>query len=105
MKDLSIGKKIRDRRLQRGLSLKDAAKLCGCSFTYLSQIETGSLSRNISVCILTGIGGGLNIPLDYLIGDDVDKAEMKNFFLLFDKLSEKDKTRIMKIVDDWLNEK
>jgi transcriptional regulator with XRE-family HTH domain len=57
----AIGETIRKLRKQRGLTLKELAKLCKCSAGFLSQIETGTV--NPSLATLKSIADVLGISL------------------------------------------
>jgi transcriptional regulator with XRE-family HTH domain len=38
---MTFGESVRLQRISRGFSLREAAKLCGVSFSYLSDLERG----------------------------------------------------------------
>lgn len=66
------GKKIRDLRIERGISLTELSKLSGVSKSYLSFIERGK-QTNPSIDVIEKIAKALKIDLQSLI-----KMEMKN---------------------------
>ena len=60
------GKKIRDLRLKRGLSLTELSRLSGVSKSYLSFIERGK-QTNPSIEVIEKIAKALKIDLQTLI--------------------------------------
>ena len=74
--------KMKEIRLKKGLSLKDASKLLGVSSAYLSQIENGyrQLSRNMLKTFCEKYNVKPNEILEY---DDFDlRKEITSFPLL-----------------------
>ena len=61
---ISLGKRIRYLRKQRGLSQEDLALECEINRNYLSDLERGR--RNPSLLILDKIANGLNVTLEEL---------------------------------------
>ena len=61
MEEIDIGKKIKDVRKNKGLSIKDVAKKAGISSSMLSQIERGLANPSINTLkLITHI---LEIPM------------------------------------------
>lgn len=60
------GKKIRDLRMKRGISLTELSKLSGVSKSYLSFIERGK-QTNPSIEVIEKIAKALKIDLQSLI--------------------------------------
>ena len=67
---IQVGKRIRDFRKERGITLTDLAGRLDISPSYLSAMERNI--RNPSVSLLKKIGDELNISLAYLVGDTED---------------------------------
>jgi len=65
--DVLLGRKIRDLRQSRGMSLKDVAAVSGFSIGLLSQIERGMSSP--SVRVLASLAKVLNVSLGTLFDD------------------------------------
>ena len=59
-----IGRKIRDLRLETGLSQEKFALKINMDRTYFSSVESGK--RNISICNLKKIADGLEVSLSDL---------------------------------------
>lgn len=59
----SLGKKIRQARQERGMTLKEVADALGYTPSHISQIERGL--TNPSVSSLLGIAGVLGLPIEY----------------------------------------
>jgi transcriptional regulator with XRE-family HTH domain len=57
----SLGKKIREIRLQKGVAQKDLAMHCNFEKASMSRIEAGK--TNISILTLKKIGKALNVEL------------------------------------------
>ena len=56
-----IGKRIRDLRKEKGLTLSGLAELCRCSSSLLSQIETGAINPSFST--LKAVSDALSISM------------------------------------------
>ncbi|QQY79725.1 helix-turn-helix protein [Keratinibaculum paraultunense] len=79
MKQEDIGKIIRNKRIERGIKIKELAEMTNLSAAYLSRIERGERkapSYNVMEKIFTALG----IPLD--------KEENRGFEADFFKLKE-----------------
>lgn len=63
----NVGKKIRDLRKQKGLTLKKMASLCNCSTSLLSQIERGFVNPSFST--LKSISDVLDVSIADLVSD------------------------------------
>lgn len=59
-----VGRRIRNYRLQKGLSQEKLAELAGCHPTYIGQIERGE--KNATMESIEKIAIGLEIPLSQL---------------------------------------
>jgi transcriptional regulator with XRE-family HTH domain len=67
---LEVGRKIRVRRLQAGLTLQRLARAVGVSQSLISQVERGLASPSITT--LRRIAAALDVPIAALfLGDDV----------------------------------
>ncbi|MDL1977296.1 MAG: response regulator [Deltaproteobacteria bacterium] len=64
--DLHIGRKIKELRKTKGLSLEQLGKLCRCSKSYMSRIENGK--RRIDVERLKCLAKELGVTPDYFLG-------------------------------------
>jgi transcriptional regulator with XRE-family HTH domain len=62
-----LGRRLREIRMGRGLSLQDAARRAGLSKSFLSEVEQGRVSP--SVASLTKIAAALGIPIGSLFED------------------------------------
>lgn len=63
-----IGRRIRERRKQLGLSLEDFSRLSGSSVPTLSHIERGQ--RDVKLSTLVALCAALRTDLPSLLGDD-----------------------------------
>jgi transcriptional regulator with XRE-family HTH domain len=67
----SLGERLRALRTARGLSLAQLAKRCGCSTSFLSQLERGRSS--ISIPVLGTVCQALSVSLsEFFVGLDAD---------------------------------
>lgn len=64
----SVGNRLRELRLERGLSLRDVAKAASVSASLLSQIESGKV--NPSVASLSKIAAALRLPINVFFSQD-----------------------------------
>lgn len=78
----NLGKKIKDIRLGKGVSLRDLAKHIGLTRSFLSQVERGK--TNPSIASLEKIAQALGIGLSYFF-----KEEFPIKFSLFKKKRER----------------
>jgi len=65
---VDVGRKIRERRLRRGLVIEELARKTGLSKAYISQIETGKASPSLSTA--EKLAQALDVPLTYLFLED-----------------------------------
>lgn len=63
----SIGLKIKNKRVQLGLSQEQLAEMCGVTPSYIGHIERAS--RNLSLVTAIRISSALEMSLDYLLLD------------------------------------
>lgn len=71
---MTLGKRIREFRKERGLTLKELANKIGISYSFLSAIE-----RNIkkpSLTTIKQIADTLNIPITYLFSNESDGKQV-----------------------------
>jgi transcriptional regulator with XRE-family HTH domain len=66
--DNHLGKKIREARKRRGLTLAQLAEQCDCSTSLISQIETGAVNPSFST--LKTIGEALETDMAMLVAQD-----------------------------------
>lgn len=69
--DITISACIRYCRKQRGLTLKEVAKISGCSLQYIAQIERGEKSAPIEKC--NAIFQSMGIEFDYSMIDELER--------------------------------
>ena len=69
---ISIGQRIRGKRLERGLSQAELSELIDRSPTYMSYIENGSKSMSLETFI--NIVNALRVSSDYLLRDSIETA-------------------------------
>jgi transcriptional regulator with XRE-family HTH domain len=67
-----IGARLRDARLQRGLSLRSVAQELGVSASLISQVETGKTQPSVST--LYALVNHLGVSMDELLGVGVPAA-------------------------------
>lgn len=65
---VDVGKRIRERRLRRGLVIEELARKTGLSKAYISQIETGKASPSLRTA--ERLAQALEVPLAYLFLED-----------------------------------
>ncbi|WP_019534724.1 helix-turn-helix domain-containing protein [Paenibacillus ginsengihumi] len=69
-----IGKKVRQLRLERGLSLTELAEKAGVAKSYLSSIER-DIQSNPSLHFLEKICSVLEVPIEYFLHDSSARAQ------------------------------
>lgn len=68
-----IGRRLRDLRGARGLSLRQLAKLIGASPSLLSQVENGKVTPSVDTLYL--LAGALGVPVTGFFADDVARDD------------------------------
>lgn len=64
---VKVGRRIRELRLEKGISQEKFALSIGMDRTYFASVESGK--RNISIINLEKIANGLGVALDELFKD------------------------------------
>lgn len=76
MPKTSLGQLVRRRRQEKELTIKALARKIGYSTTYLSRLETGTLSSGVGSLILTRLATELNVPLpDLAAANKADRGQ------------------------------
>lgn len=70
-----IGDRVKKLRLEKKMSLSELADQAGVAKSYLSSLER-NLQRNPSIQFLEKISAVLNVPIDYLIHENINKDEL-----------------------------
>ncbi len=82
--NISIGKKIRDLRKNKGLTLEELANLTGTSKSYIWKLENKT-PQNPSSYKLKIISEILGVPVGYLLGDKQSNKENAQDVVFFEK--------------------
>ena len=94
-----VGQRIRNFRLQAGLSQEKVAELSGCHPTYIGQVERGE--KNATLESVERITNALNVPLaklfDKVEGSSQDDIPSKCYEFLLSK-SKTEQEQIYKII-------
>ncbi|MCM3569201.1 DNA-binding anti-repressor SinI [Neobacillus mesonae] len=72
-----IGDRVKRFRSEKKISLSELAEKAGVAKSYLSSLER-NLQQNPSIQFLEKIAHVLNIPVEHLIHEQVDKTELDN---------------------------
>lgn len=70
-----IGDRVKKFRTEKKMSLSELAEQAGVAKSYLSSLER-NLQQNPSIQFLEKIAQVLNIPVEHLIHEQVDKSEL-----------------------------
>lgn len=62
---LIFGRRLREERNKRGMTLEDLAESSGITWSYIAQVEVGR--RNISVDNMHLLAAGVGVPLKELL--------------------------------------
>ncbi len=73
----SFGKKLRDRRLEKGLTLEELAEIIGSKKAYMWQLENKSPAKP-SGELLIKISDALDVHPSFLIEDDKETPTQKD---------------------------
>ena len=69
---MQLGRKIRDLRLRRGLTVQQLAEASGLSKGFISQVENGHV--NPSIGVVTRLAGGVGMPLSALFSAEAPET-------------------------------
>lgn len=72
-----IGDRVKKFRLEKKLSLSELAEQAGVAKSYLSSLER-NLQKNPSIQFLEKIAAVLNIQVEHLIHEQIDKSKLDN---------------------------
>lgn len=98
-----IGKRIREKRDEQGLTREKVAEMTGISVNYLGTIERGEKVPRVEVIIK--IANALKVTSDELLQDVLDREcviKMSNYHTEAEKLEERDKQRLYNIIEAYL---
>ena len=70
-----IGDRVKKLRLEKKMSLSELAEQAGVAKSYLSSLER-NLQSNPSIQFLEKISSVLNVPVDHLINEQINKEEL-----------------------------
>ena len=70
-----IGDRVKKLRLEKKMSLSELAEQAGVAKSYLSSLER-NLQRNPSIQFLEKISAVLNVPVDQLIHEQMNKDDL-----------------------------
>lgn len=79
-----LGERLRESRMRKNLSLREAAEMIGVSHTYLNSLEKGQHPKtgrpvNPSAKMLQRISEGYGIPLEELLMKDDSEKEKDTY--------------------------
>lgn len=83
---MSFSSKLKELRLQKGLSLQDAADLIGISKTHFWDLETGK-SKNPSYDLLEKISNKFGISISSLVNENIETNENEELKVLFRQMN------------------
>lgn len=98
----SIGKRIREVRIDRHLTQEYLANATNVNVSHISNIETNKVK--VSLTLLIGICNALNVTVDYILGDVYNvattayEAELLNTVSDFDVVKKEQLLRIAKVL-------
>lgn len=72
---MSIGKRIKQLRREKGLTLQELAARSGVSPGYISMLERG-FKKSPTLEILKKLAKGLSVSLSEIIGEEIAELEM-----------------------------
>lgn len=72
----ALGKRIKEKRIEKGLTQEQLGELCELSAAHIGHIERGT--RILSVEVLFRISQALDTSIDRLIFDSVENRHMLN---------------------------
>ena len=64
---IKLGKALFSIRKEKGFSVREAAKICGITASYLSKIERGVFFNTIGIQTLIGLAKTYDLPLSHFL--------------------------------------
>lgn len=99
---MEIGERVKQRRLQEGLSVDDLAKALGKNRATIYRYESSEI-ENLPVSILLPLANALNTTPTYLMGWDNDDANAdEEFACLMGRLTASDNVELKALIADLL---
>lgn len=95
---LKLGNRIKEARKNKGYTQGKLAELTGYSVQHISHIETGN--TKLSVESLVTLANVLDVSLDHLMSDSLERKEVKACMLSLDVKSDIEKRLICNIVKE-----
>lgn len=95
----SIGKKIREQRISKGLTQDYIANMADVNTSHISNIENNRVK--VSLTTLVQICNALDITVDYILTDEYDDSDSVLNHTIINELKKCDrdtKERILKII-------
>ncbi|SFO08298.1 Helix-turn-helix [Pseudobutyrivibrio sp. JW11] len=95
-----LGKKIKNLRIEKGLTQENLADYVGCNTSHISNIENSY--TKLSLNVLLAIANALNVSVDYLLADQLNSTSTIISQEIINKLSkcnDSDKEKIIQIID------
>ena len=71
---VALGKKIKEKRIERNLTQEQLGELCDLSAAHIGHIERGT--RVLSVDVLFKISTALKVSIDYLLFDSANNDNL-----------------------------
>ncbi|MBE5836180.1 MAG: helix-turn-helix transcriptional regulator [Butyrivibrio sp.] len=95
-----LGKRIKNLRLEKGLTQENLAEYVGCNTSHISNIENSS--TKLSLNVLLAVANALNVSVDYLLADQLNSTSTvlsQEIIKKLNKCDDKDKEKIIQIID------
>ncbi len=95
-----LGQRIKNVRLERGLTQESLAELVGCNTSHISNIENNY--TKLSLNVLLAIANALKVSIDYLLANqlcDTSGILSREIKTKLKGCSDKDKEKILRIID------
>ena len=95
-----LGKKIKNLRIEKGLTQENLADYVGCNTSHISNIENSY--TKLSLNVLLAIANALNVSIDYLLADQLNSTSTiisQEIINKISKCNDSDKEKIIQIID------
>jgi transcriptional regulator with XRE-family HTH domain len=94
---------LRIARRNKRLSYAKLSELTGISKAYLWGLENGR-ETNPTILMVKLLAQHLDVTMTQLLDKDFIQDDSFRLMLKFDNLTDKDKQRVMRIIDSWVKE-
>lgn len=102
LKNIMLGKRLRECRIQKKKSISEFAELCGISDRYYADLERGVKAPKLDTFVR--IANAIGVSSEYLLQDSLTAPDQTNLTAYaLERLSPKQKTLVHKFILQFMD--